>query len=79
MCYLLIKANFFLFLEGVEDTRMILKERYHFNSGPLMQQARNILKQMDGKVMNNEFDIQILDLLASSWPDRSLVEKSWNY
>ncbi|XP_032666418.1 probable glutamine--tRNA ligase [Odontomachus brunneus] len=42
----------------------ILEKRYRFNSGPLMQQVRNILKWADGKAVKNEFDIQILDLLG---------------
>jgi|GEM_PF-323393 len=38
--------------------------RYRFNSGPLMQQVRNVLKWADGKAIKNEFDIQLLDLLG---------------
>lgn len=38
--------------------------RYRFNSGPLMQQVRTILKWADGKAIKNEFDIQLLDLLG---------------
>ena len=38
--------------------------RYRFNSGPLMQQVRNILKWADGKAIKNEFDVQFLDLLG---------------
>lgn len=38
--------------------------RYRFNSGPLMQQVRNILKWADGKAVKNEFDIQLLYLLG---------------
>ena len=38
--------------------------RYRFNSGPLMQQVRNILKWADGKAIKNEFDVQLLDLLG---------------
>ncbi|XP_018342396.1 PREDICTED: probable glutamine--tRNA ligase [Trachymyrmex septentrionalis] len=42
----------------------ILEKRYRFNSGPLMQQVRNILKWADGKAIKNEFDVQFLDLLG---------------
>ncbi|KAL6268379.1 hypothetical protein P5V15_001512 [Pogonomyrmex californicus] len=42
----------------------ILEKRYRFNSGPLMQQVRNVLKWADGKAIKNEFDIQLLDLLG---------------
>ncbi|XP_072757333.1 probable glutamine--tRNA ligase [Anoplolepis gracilipes] len=42
----------------------IIEKRYHFNSGPLMQQVRNILKWADGKAVKNEFDIQLLYLLG---------------
>ncbi|XP_014606165.1 PREDICTED: probable glutamine--tRNA ligase [Polistes canadensis] len=42
----------------------ILKKRYRFNPGPLMQQVRNTLKWADGKAIKNEFDIQILNLLG---------------
>ncbi|KAG5345636.1 SYQ ligase, partial [Acromyrmex heyeri] len=42
----------------------ILEKRYRFNSGPLMQQVRNILKWADGKAIKNEFDVQLLDLLG---------------
>ncbi|XP_020290986.1 probable glutamine--tRNA ligase [Pseudomyrmex gracilis] len=42
----------------------ILEKRYRFNSGPLMQQVRTILKWADGKAIKNEFDIQLLDLLG---------------
>ncbi|KYQ47683.1 putative glutaminyl-tRNA synthetase [Trachymyrmex zeteki] len=42
----------------------ILEKRYHFNSGPLMQQVRSILKWADGKAIKNEFDVQLLDLLG---------------
>lgn len=40
------------------------QNRYRFNSGPLMQQVRNILKWADGKAVKNEFDIQLLYLLG---------------
>ncbi|KMQ96224.1 putative glutaminyl-trna synthetase [Lasius niger] len=42
----------------------IIEKRYRFNSGPLMQQVRNILKWADGKAVKNEFDIQLLYLLG---------------
>ncbi|XP_018403540.1 PREDICTED: probable glutamine--tRNA ligase [Cyphomyrmex costatus] len=42
----------------------ILEKRYRFNSGPLMQQVRSILKWADGKAIKNEFDVQLLDLLG---------------
>lgn len=42
----------------------ILEKRYRFNSGPLMQKVRNILKWADGKMVKNEFDIQLLYLLG---------------
>ncbi|XP_070165578.1 probable glutamine--tRNA ligase [Polyergus mexicanus] len=42
----------------------IREKRYRFNSGPLMQQVRNILRWADGKAVKNEFDIQLLYLLG---------------
>ncbi|XP_029166056.1 probable glutamine--tRNA ligase [Nylanderia fulva] len=42
----------------------ILEKRYRFNSGPLMQKVRNILKWADGKMVKNEFDVQLLYLLG---------------
>ncbi|GAB1867875.1 glutamine--tRNA ligase [Camponotus japonicus] len=42
----------------------IIEKRYRFNSGPLMQQVRNILKWADGKAVKNEFDIQLLYLVG---------------
>lgn len=62
------KKLLFIYIKEVIFFFIILKlygnNRYRFNSGPLMQQVRNILKWADGKAVKNEFDIQILDLLG---------------
>uniref|UniRef100_A0A672HYB5 Glutamine--tRNA ligase n=1 Tax=Salarias fasciatus TaxID=181472 RepID=A0A672HYB5_SALFA len=42
----------------------LLKERYHFNMGLLMAEARSALKWADGKVIKNEVDLQVLHLLG---------------
>uniref|UniRef100_A0A8C5RTH2 Glutaminyl-tRNA synthetase n=1 Tax=Laticauda laticaudata TaxID=8630 RepID=A0A8C5RTH2_LATLA len=42
----------------------LLSERYHFNMGVLMGEARNKLKWADGKIIKNEVDLQVLNLLG---------------
>lgn len=42
----------------------LLKERYHFNMGLLMGEVRSALKWADGKVVKNEVDLQVLQLLG---------------
>ncbi|RVE70731.1 hypothetical protein OJAV_G00067230 [Oryzias javanicus] len=42
----------------------LLKERYRFNMGLLMGEARSALKWADGKVIKNEVDMQVLHLLG---------------
>ncbi|XP_033825332.1 glutamine--tRNA ligase [Periophthalmus magnuspinnatus] len=42
----------------------LLKERYRFNMGLLMGDARSALKWADGKVIKNEVDMQVLHLLG---------------
>ncbi|KAK5609812.1 putative glutamine--tRNA ligase [Crenichthys baileyi] len=42
----------------------LLKERYRFNMGLLMGEARSALKWADGKVIKNEVDVQVLHLLG---------------
>ncbi|KAG8435965.1 hypothetical protein GDO86_007166 [Hymenochirus boettgeri] len=42
----------------------LLAERYHFNMGLLMGEARNKLKWADGKIIKNEVDMQVLHLLG---------------
>ncbi|KAM8830008.1 glutamine--tRNA ligase [Synchiropus picturatus] len=42
----------------------LLKERYHFNMGLLMGEARSALKWADGKAIKNEVDMQVLTLLG---------------
>uniref|UniRef100_A0A8C7Z2X1 Glutamine--tRNA ligase n=1 Tax=Oryzias sinensis TaxID=183150 RepID=A0A8C7Z2X1_9TELE len=42
----------------------LLKERYRFNIGLLMGEARSALKWADGKVIKNEVDMQVLHLLG---------------
>uniref|UniRef100_A0A8C5RSY4 Glutaminyl-tRNA synthetase n=1 Tax=Laticauda laticaudata TaxID=8630 RepID=A0A8C5RSY4_LATLA len=37
----------------------LLSERYHFNMGVLMGEARNKLKWADGKIIKNEVDLQV--------------------
>ncbi|CAB1442009.1 unnamed protein product, partial [Pleuronectes platessa] len=43
---------------------LLLKERYHFNMGLLMGEARAAMKWADGKVIKNEVDLQVLHLLG---------------
>ncbi|KAM9326993.1 glutamine--tRNA ligase [Gastrophryne carolinensis] len=42
----------------------LLGERYRFNMGLLMGEARNRLKWADGKIVKNEVDMQVLHLLG---------------
>uniref|UniRef100_A0A3Q2SSW7 Glutamine--tRNA ligase n=1 Tax=Fundulus heteroclitus TaxID=8078 RepID=A0A3Q2SSW7_FUNHE len=42
----------------------LLEERYRFNMGLLMGEARSALKWADGKVIKNEVDVQVLHLLG---------------
>lgn len=42
----------------------LLNERYRFNMGLLMGEARGALKWADGKVVKNEVDMQVLHLLG---------------
>ncbi|KAF7249957.1 Glutamine--tRNA ligase [Varanus komodoensis] len=42
----------------------LLSERYHFNMGLLMGEARSKLKWADGKIIKNEVDLQVLHLLG---------------
>uniref|UniRef100_A0A8C5TIB2 glutamine--tRNA ligase n=1 Tax=Malurus cyaneus samueli TaxID=2593467 RepID=A0A8C5TIB2_9PASS len=42
----------------------LLAERYHFNMGLLMGEARNQLRWADGKTIKNEVDLQVLHLLG---------------
>lgn len=42
----------------------LLKERYHFNMGLLMGEARAAVKWADGKVIKNEVDMQVLHMLG---------------
>uniref|UniRef100_A0A8D3AJV2 Glutamine--tRNA ligase n=1 Tax=Scophthalmus maximus TaxID=52904 RepID=A0A8D3AJV2_SCOMX len=42
----------------------LLKERYRFNMGLLMGEARSALKWADGKVIKNEVDMQVLHILG---------------
>ncbi|XP_069822884.1 glutamine--tRNA ligase [Dendropsophus ebraccatus] len=42
----------------------LLAERYRFNMGLLMGEARNRLKWADGKIIKNEVDMQVLHLLG---------------
>lgn len=43
----------------------LLEERYRFNMGLLMGEARTGLKWADGKVIKNEVDLQVLHLLGA--------------
>ena len=47
-----------------EHKNDLLEQRYHFNSGRLLAQARKKLKFADGKYLKNELDMQLLDLLG---------------
>ncbi|KAG7472238.1 hypothetical protein MATL_G00106670 [Megalops atlanticus] len=42
----------------------LLEERYRFNMGLLMGEARAALKWADGKILKNEVDMQVLHLLG---------------
>ncbi|XP_067908316.1 glutamine--tRNA ligase isoform X2 [Heterodontus francisci] len=42
----------------------IMLDRYHFNMGLLMGEVRNKLKWADGKIIKNEVDLQVLNLLG---------------
>ncbi|XP_048738794.2 glutamine--tRNA ligase-like [Ostrea edulis] len=42
----------------------LLEKRYRFNMGMLMGEARSKLKFADGKIVKNEVDMQVLDLLG---------------
>ncbi|XP_043564583.1 glutamine--tRNA ligase [Chiloscyllium plagiosum] len=39
-------------------------DRYHFNMGLIMGEVRNKLKWADGKIIKNEVDLQVLNLLG---------------
>lgn len=43
----------------------LLKERYRYNMGLLMGEARAALKWADGKIIKNEVDVQVLHLLGA--------------
>ncbi|XP_069499400.1 glutamine--tRNA ligase [Ambystoma mexicanum] len=53
-------------VEGVVDKykSQLLLDRYHFNMGLLMGEARSKLKWADGKIIKNEVDLQVLHLLG---------------
>ncbi|CAI9605285.1 unnamed protein product, partial [Staurois parvus] len=53
-------------VEAVIQTykEQLLEERYRFNMGLLMGEARNRLKWADGKIIKNEVDMQVLHLLG---------------
>ncbi|KAM8930803.1 glutamine--tRNA ligase [Pelodytes ibericus] len=42
----------------------LLEERYRFNTGLIMGEARSSLKWADGKIIKNEVDMQVLHLLG---------------
>lgn len=42
----------------------ILKQRYRFNVGKIMQEVRTDLKWADGKAVKNEIDVQLFQLLG---------------
>uniref|UniRef100_A0A8C4TN82 Glutamine--tRNA ligase n=1 Tax=Erpetoichthys calabaricus TaxID=27687 RepID=A0A8C4TN82_ERPCA len=44
--------------------QQLREERYHFNMGLLMGEARSQLKWADGKALKNEVDMQVLHLLG---------------
>ncbi|XP_007888596.2 glutamine--tRNA ligase [Callorhinchus milii] len=55
--------------EAVEATinkhkNQIVTERYRFNTGLLMGEVRTALKWADGKIIKNEMDLQVLNLLG---------------
>lgn len=47
-----------------ENKEEILEKRYRFNTGPLMQKVRVQLPWADGKMVKNEFDVQMVSLLG---------------
>ncbi|XP_044512898.1 glutamine--tRNA ligase [Gracilinanus agilis] len=47
-----------------QHREQLLRERYHFNMGVLMGEARTALKWADGKTIKNEVDMQVLHLLG---------------
>ncbi|XP_075289085.1 glutamine--tRNA ligase [Opisthocomus hoazin] len=47
-----------------EHRAELLAERYHFNMGLLMGEARSRLRWADGKTVKNEVDLQVLHLLG---------------
>ncbi|XP_072329220.1 glutamine--tRNA ligase isoform X1 [Scyliorhinus torazame] len=47
----------------------IMLARYHFNMGILMGEVRNKLKWADGKIIRNEVDLQVLNLLGPKTED----------
>jgi len=49
-------------LAAVKDE--VIKNRYRYNTGPLMAAVRNKLRWADGKAVKSEIDLQILDLLG---------------
>ncbi|GCC20433.1 hypothetical protein chiPu_0018993 [Chiloscyllium punctatum] len=42
----------------------LMLDRYHFNMGLIMGEVRNKLKWADGKIIKNEVDLQVLNLLG---------------
>ncbi|CAG0890012.1 unnamed protein product [Darwinula stevensoni] len=52
----------------------LLADRYSFNVGKLLAEARQDLKWADGKLVKNELDVQILDLLGPK-SDADMVKK----
>ena len=47
-----------------EHKDQLVEERYRFNTGRLLAQARKKLKFADGKFLKSELDMQLLDLLG---------------
>ncbi|XP_076820133.1 glutamine--tRNA ligase-like isoform X2 [Clavelina lepadiformis] len=47
-----------------ENHSELVEQRYHFNLGKALGEARKRLKFADGKIVKNELDMQILDLLG---------------
>jgi len=43
----------------------LLKQRYKFNFGKLLGEARKLIKFADGRIVKREMDMQILDLLGN--------------
>lgn len=52
-----------------KNKKDIVEKRYKFNSGIILQEVRNRLKWADGKVVKNEVDLQILNLLGPKTED----------